>query len=215
MTFPRFGMIVYLVWGTLLAAAVFSLFYGRWSLAFVSLATLAASMLPAVVARWYHIHIPWAYFTGIVLFIFGSLFLGEAFDFYERYWWWDVVLHTASAIGFGLVGFVFVFYLFQGDRYAAPAWAMAFIAFCFAVTIGVLWEIFEFSMDQIFGLNMQKSGLMDTMWDLIVDNIGASIGAFAGFLYLKGQERGGLTSIIDEFVRRNRGFFKKFERRRK
>jgi len=157
MNIPKFGLIVYLVWATLVAAAIGSLVYGRWSLAFVSVATLVASVLPALIARLYHIHIPWAFFTGIVLFIFGSLFLGEALDFYNLYWWWDVVLHGASAIGFGLIGFIFMFYLFQGDRYAAPAWAVAFFSYCFAMMIGALWEIFEFSMDQIFGTNISTT----------------------------------------------------------
>ncbi len=144
-----------------------------------------------------------------MVFVFGTIFLGEAFDFYTRYWWWDVILHAGSAVGFGLAGFLFVFMLFEGDRYAAPAWAVAFISFCFALSIGTLWEIFEFAMDQIFGLNMQKSGLIDTMWDLIVDTLGASIGAIAGLSYLKGQELGGLTAAIREFVAANRRFFRK------
>ena len=144
------------------------------------------------------------------MFIFGTLFLGEVFNFYERYWWWDVVLHGASAIGFGLVGFIFVFAMFEGDRYAAPSWAIALISMCFAMTIGAVWEIFEFTMDQLFGMTMQKSGLVDTMWDLIVDAIGGSIGALAGYGFLKGRSRSGLPGLIGDFVRRNSRIFGKF-----
>ena len=118
-------------------------------------------------------------------------------------------MHGFSAIGFGLVGFIFAFALFEGDRYAAPAWAITFISICFAIAIGVVWEIFEYFMDQSFGLNMQKSGLHDTMWDLIADLIGGTIGAFSGYGYLKGREKGGLPKLIAEFIRLNRSIFKK------
>jgi len=198
-----------MIWAVLLVAFVLALAEGRWSLAFVSAATFGLSILPVVASRRFGIRLPVRFFAWIVLFVFGTIFLGEAFDFYTRYWWWDVILHAGSAVGFGLAGFLFVFMLFEGDRYAAPAWAVAFISFCFALSIGTLWEIFEFAMDQIFGLNMQKSGLIDTMWDLIVDTLGASIGAIAGLSYLKGQELGGLTAAIREFVAANRRFFRK------
>ncbi len=202
-------MIVQMIWAVLLVAFVLALAEGRWSLAFVSAATFGLSILPVVASRRFGIRLPVRFFAWIVVFVFGTIFLGEAFDFYTRYWWWDVILHAGSAVGFGLAGFLFVFMLFEGDRYAAPAWAVAFISFCFALSIGTLWEIFEFAMDQIFGLNMQKSGLIDTMWDLIVDTLGASIGAIAGLSYLKGQELGGLTAAIREFVAANRRFFRK------
>jgi hypothetical protein len=55
------------------------------------------------------------------------------------------------------------------------------------LSIGALWEIFEFLMDSLFGLNMQKSGLIDTMWDLIVDALGALVISILGYLYLKGD----------------------------
>lgn len=198
-----------MIWAVLLVAFVLALAEGRWSLAFVSAATFGLSILPVVASRRFGIRLPVRFFAWIVVFVFGTIFLGEAFDFYTRYWWWDVILHAGSAVGFGLAGFLFVFMLFEGDRYAAPAWAVAFISFCFALSIGTLWEIFEFAMDQIFSLNMQKSGLIDTMWDLIVDTLGASIGAIAGLSYLKGQELGGLTAAIREFVAANRRFFRK------
>lgn len=210
--FLRQPLIVQAIWAVLVVAFVVALVESRWSLAFVCAATFGLSILPVVASRRFGIRIPVRFFGWIVLFVFGTIFLGEAFDFYNRYWWWDVILHGGSAVGFGLVGFLFVFMLFEGDRYAAPAWAVAFVSFCFALSIGTLWEIFEFAMDQIFGLNMQKSGLIDTMWDLIVDTLGASIGAIAGLFYLKGRELGGLTAALREFVAANRRFFRKHRR---
>ena len=208
----RQPVVVRVIWAFLLIALVAALVQGRWSLAFVSVVTIGVSLLPIMFEHRFAFRRPLSFFTGIVLFGFATILLGEAFDFYERYWWWDVLLHGGSAIGFGLIGFVFAFMLFQGDRYAAPAWAVSFLAFCFALSMGTMWEIFEFGMDQIFGMNMQKSGLLDTMWDLIVDTIGAAIGALAGFFFLKGREFGGLSAMIRETVKKNRRFFRRMPR---
>lgn len=205
-------IVVQIIWTVLGLAFVVALATARWSLAFVSLATFGLSLLPVLFQRRFGIELPVQFIAGIVIFVFATIFLGEAFDFYNRFWWWDVVLHGGSALAFGLVGFLFVFMLFEGDRYAAPAWAVAFVSFCFALSIGTMWEIFEFGMDQLFGLNMQKTGLVDTMWDLIVDTLGAGIGALAGFFYLKRLELGGLTGVLQEFIQKNRKFFRKFRR---
>lgn len=204
--------LVRLIWLGLVGVALFALVEGRWSLAFVAGATLALSMAPLVVARWADVHVPPSFMAAIVLFVGGTVFLGEVLDFYERYWWWDIAMHGGSAIGFGLIGFVLVFMMFQGDTFAAPPVAVAFFAFCFAIAIGAAWEVYEFAMDQLFGLNMQKSGLMDTMGDLIVDMLGALIGAGSGFAYLKWQARGGLGGVIDEFVRNNPRLFQRWRK---
>lgn len=210
--FRRQPYLAQLIWLTLVAAFLVALATARWSLAFVALSTLGLSLVPVLAEQRFGIRLPLRFVAGVVVFIFATIFLGEAFDFYNRYWWWDIALHAGSAVGFGLVGFIFTFMMFEGDRYAAPAWAIAFLGFCFALTLGALWEIFEFGMDQIFGLNMQKSGLVDTMWDLILNTIGASLGAFAGFLYLKNRSMTGLTQILQEFITKNRRFFRRLRR---
>ncbi len=201
--------IVLVIWGLLAASALLSLAFGRWSLSFVSLATLALSMAPAALASRFSITLPLPFVLAITGFIFGSIFMGEAFDFYERLWWWDIALHGFSAIGFGLIGFLFVFMLFEGDRFAAPPSALAFLAFCLAMTVGGLWEIFEYSMDQTLGLNMQKSGLDDTMGDMIVDAFGAATGALSGYLYLIGWKSGLFAGMIKQFIEANRRFYQR------
>src|SRR3546814_9429666 len=83
---------------------------------------------------------------------------------------------------------------------------LAVFAFCFSQAIGALWEIFEFTMDQVFGLTMQKpmlgdpSGLTDTMWDLIVNAIGALAISVAGWRYLSRAR----SSYLDNWARRDR-----------
>lgn len=201
-----------LIWAALLAVAAWAILEWQLELAFVALVTLALSLMPVFVARWAEIHVPPSFIAALTLFIGGTLFLGEVLAFYERFWWWDVAMHGASAIGFGLIGFVLIFMMFQGDRYAAPPVAVAFFAFCFAMSVGVSWEIFEYGMDRLFGFNMQKTGLADTMGDLMVNALGALLGAATGFGYLKGRAYGGLGVLIDEFVQRNPRLFRRRRR---
>lgn len=204
---------VYVVWATLIGFAIYALATQHWQLAFVATATFAASLVPAFVADRFALRLPVAFFAGIVLFIFATIFLGEAFDFYERIWWWDIAMHGFSAIGMGLVGVILALLMFEGDRYAAPAWAVTLVAFTFAMTIGALWEVFEYSMDLWFGLDMQKSGLDDTMGDLVTDALGGMVAAWAGYAFLQGRDRHGLAGLIAEFVHRNARVFPRAHRK--
>jgi len=196
-------------------ASMAALVSGNWEIAFVALITLVVSIMPVLVAGYAGLVVPRTFITAIVLFVFATLFLGEVLDFYNRFWWWDIALHGGSAVGFGLIGFVAVFMMFQGDRFAAPHIALCFFSMCFAIFIGTVWEVFEFAMDQGFGLNMQKSGLNDTMGDLIVNLLGALLAAAVGYLYLIGRERAFLASLIAEFVERNPRFFGKAQPKRR
>ena len=108
-----------------------------------------------------------------------------------------------SGIGVGLIGFLLVFILFRGDRYAAPSYAICGMAFVFAVAIGTFWELFEFGMDQIFGTAMQKTGRDDTMSDLLMNTVGASIGSLFGYFYLLGDRFGLPSKLIHEFIIRS------------
>ncbi|SFS21862.1 hypothetical protein [Yoonia litorea] len=203
------SLFVKMVWALLLLAAATAALEGRWSLSFVAVATLALSLAPIMLARWFDITLPLAFVAATTVFVVASIFMGEAFDFYERVWWWDIALHGSSALGFGLVGFLFVLMMFEGDRFAAPHWAICFLAFAIAVAIGAIWEVFEFLMDQWFGLNMQKSGLNDTMGDLIVDVIGAASASWIGYAYLRAQDRSFWTWPVDRFVALNKKLFRK------
>jgi len=131
------------------------------------------------------------------------MFLGELANFYELFWWWDVVLHFSSAIAFGCIGFIILFYLNRTNKISSKPFWIALFSFSFAVSIGVIWEIFEFSMDQIFGMHMQKSGIVDTMWDLIVDAIGALISVAAGYAYMQGKEKSYLSKLIGLIIKEN------------
>jgi hypothetical protein len=203
------------IWALLLIAGFVALGLARWSLAFVSFATLALSLLPPLLAARWSLTLPVPVLVFTTLFFFASIFLGEAFDFYERLWWWDLALHGSAARGFGLTGFLFVFMLFEGARFAAPPSAIAFITFCVAMTVGAIWEVFEYAMDTSFGLSMQKSGLDDTMGDLIVNALGGLLASLTGYVYLVRNSAGMLGQGISQFIRLNQRLYLKYKQRLK
>ena len=203
------------IWAGLFVAGLVALGFGRWALAFVSFATLGLSLLPPLLASRWSLTLPLPFLVATTLFFFASLFLGEAFDFYERVWWWDLALHGSAAVGFGLTGFLLVFMLFEGDRFAAPPSAIAAITFCVAMTLGAMWEILEYGMDVTFGLNMQKSGLDDTMGDLIVNAIGGLLASVTGYIYLVNNSAGWLGRRLSQFIKINAKFYRKYKARQK
>ena len=203
------------IWTLLLLTGLISLGLARWSLAFVSFATLTLALVPPMLAARWSLTLPLPFLLFTTLFCFASIFLGEAFDFYERLWWWDLALHGSSAVGFGLMGFLFAFMLFEGDRFAAPPSAIALISFCIAMTVGATWEIFEFTMDAGLGMNMQKSGLSDTMGDLILNAFGGLIASVTGYLYLRESSAGLLGRGLSQFIKVNGRLYRKYKNRLK
>lgn len=193
--------------------AVVAAWNGVLPAVFITLAALVLTVLPGKLASRVGLELPPSFLAAIALFIMATLYLGEVYDFYNRFWWWDLVLHFGSAMGFGILGFLLVFMLFEGDRYAAPPWALGALSFCVAMTVGVLWEIFEYAMDTLFGFNMQKSGLPDTMGDFIVNTLGAALAAIAGVIFLLGRA-GRLGAPFDVFIETNRVRFRKLFSRR-
>ncbi|MFP4640087.1 MAG: hypothetical protein ACLFMY_06570 [Guyparkeria sp.] len=177
----------------MLAELAFAIWEQQWLIAVMTVFILLLTLAPLVMVKRFEVFIPAEFKLMATLFIFASLFLGEIHGYYTRFWWWDVMLHAASGFLLGIVGFLLVYVLNEKKsiRFHMTAGFVALFAFTFAVAMGALWEIFEFSMDQVFGTNMQKpmladpSGLTDTMWDLIVDTVGAAVIAVLGYGYLK------------------------------
>lgn len=195
----------------LVAGAVLSFFQGNYQAVLEILLILMVTLLPVILGHRFRMHIPFTFESAAVIFVYMSLFLGETQGYYARFWWWDAVLHIGSGFLLGLLGFLLVYVLNEKDEIQldlSPGF-MALFAFMFAMGIGALWEIFEYGMDQIFGMNMQKSGLHDTMWDLIVDAVGALIITCFGWYHLRIPSRDSfLERWIDEFIDKNPRLFK-------
>ena len=202
--------ITLVIQAVLAVGAVLALWQGLWLSALTTLGIMAVTVMPLVLGRRFRVFIPPEFEVLAVVFVFASLFLGEVRGYYVRFWWWDAALHTASGFLLGILGFLLVYILNETEEvelHMKPGF-VALFAFMFAVGLGAIWEIFEFGMDQIFGLNMQKSGLMDTMWDLIVDPIGALVISLLGYTYLSTAGSDSfLEKWIDGFVRDNPRFF--------
>lgn len=189
----------------------------QWLAALIATGILFLTLAPLFLKKFFRVFIPPELVLFVILFLFASLFLGEVRGYYTRFWWWDIVLHSCSGFLLGIIGFLLVHVLNETEDlgvHMKPGF-VAFFAFLFAIGSGALWEIFEFSMDTFFGMNMQKamlgdpSGLTDTMWDLIVDTLGALIIAGLGYGYIKtAKNESFLERWIESFIRSNPRLFK-------
>lgn len=190
----------------------------QWLTAVLTVGIIGITMVPFFLAKFFGVFIPPEFVLLGIAFVFASLFLGEVHAYYSRFWWWDMALHSGSGFSLGIIGFLLVHVLNETEEigvYMKPGF-VAFFAFLFAVGIGVLWEIFEFSMDSIFGMNMQKemlddpSGLTDTMLDLIVDTLGALVISILGYGYVKtARNTSFLERWIHSFIKSNPRLFKR------
>lgn len=213
----RIRLWLILILQTVMAAElVYLLVEHLWASSVWLLAVMAITAAPVLLGRRLPVRVPPEYDVLAILFVFASLFLGEFRDYYGRFWWWDVALHTTSGLLLGVVGFLLVYVLNESRRinvHMRPGF-VALFAFTFAVTGGTLWEMFEFAMDQLAGTNMQKpflgdpSGLTDTMWDLIVDTLGAAVVSCFGWWHMKREATSILDVWIEKFLEQNPRLFR-------
>jgi uncharacterized membrane protein YjdF len=201
----------------LLAGAVGAVWEQQWFNAVIITGIILITLLPQLLARRFKVIIPAEFQLLTIGFVFASLFLGEVHGYYTRFWWWDIVLHTSSGFLLGIIGFLLVYVLNETEQIQLKMRAgfVAFFAFLFALGTGAVWEIFEFTIDSLFGTDMQKtmlgdsSGLTDTMWDLIVDAVGALIISVLGYGYLKARrDESFLRRWIRKFIKSNPRLFR-------
>lgn len=167
---------------------------------------LIIMMIPRFIEKKKSIDIPDLIETIFFIFLFCAIYLGEVQNFYYLVPYWDVVLHAFSGVMLGALGFILV--RFFNDSHLVHVqltpFFISFFAFCFAVTAGTMWEIYEFIADGILSTNMQKfitaddtvligrEALRDTMEDLIVDMVSALIISIIGYMQLKKLKKIGL-----------------------
>lgn len=202
---------------------------------FLCALTLVLLIMPSLIQINLKIELPTALEIIMLLFIFAAEILGEIQAYYEKIPMWDTVLHTLNGFLMAAIGFALVDILNRNKKISfqlSPAF-LAVVAFCFSMTIGVIWEFFEFGMDQIFHLDMQKDtivntiysvmldpaggnhvvgvtgirdvavngeslglggyldiGLLDTMEDLLVNFVGATVFSIIGYFYVKNRGKG-------------------------
>ena len=187
---------------------VIALIEQQYNIVFMASLVLALTFLPALVERQLGVHLPIEFTLINCLMLYAAFALGEISDFYERFWWWDLMLHSFSALVMGLIGFLFVYVFYRTRHIQIPPFYVAVTSFGFAITVGTLWEIFEFSMDWSFKINMQKSGLVDTMTDLMVNATGSFVAALIGYHYVKDGDSLLADRLVKHFIAKNPKLFK-------
>ena len=138
---------------------------------FLCILTLILFMMPAFIEQKLHIHFPDTMEVIILLFIYAAEILGEIHSMYIRVPMWDTILHTFNGFLVAAIGFCLVDLLNQHDKFTfklSPVY-LAIVAFCFSMTIGVLWEFFEFGMDYCFKMDMQKDTVITRMSSVTLD----------------------------------------------
>lgn len=150
-----------------------SVIIGSWESVALCALSLVLFLLPALAETRLNIEIPTVFEAIIYLFIFAAEILGEVNHYYVLIPGWDTMLHTlngflCAAVGYSLVD---LFNKHSNGMRLSPKY-LALVAFCFSMTVGVLWEFVEFLMDSLFGVDMQKDFLVTSISSILLDPTG-------------------------------------------
>jgi len=166
------SFIVYCVLRLLvILAMILQIFNKNYENVFLCILTLVLLMLPSFIQVNLKIELPTGLEIIILLFIFAAEILGEISAYYVKYPGWDTILHTINGFLMAAIGFSMVDILNRHKNVnfdLSPAF-MAVVAFCFSMTIGVIWEFFECAMDQLFGFDMQKDTIVHSISSVMLD----------------------------------------------
>lgn len=149
---------------------------GNFENVFLCILTLVLFTLPTVIERRVRIDLPDTLEIIILLFIFSAEILGEIQAYYTYFHGWDTMLHTLNGFLCAAIGFSLVDLFNRNERFSlslSPVF-MAIVAFCFSMTIGVLWEFFECIMDSFFLLDMQKDTIVHDISTVMLDPTGGN-----------------------------------------
>ena len=139
--------------------------------------TLLLLIVPSFIQVRMKIELPTALEITILVFIFAAEILGEIQSYYIRVPVWDTVLHTINGFLMAAIGFALVDILNRSKKvtFQLSPLFVSIVAFCFSMTIGVIWEFFEFGMDQFFDLDMQKDTIVNVINSVMLDPTGSNI----------------------------------------
>ena len=178
-----------------LATLVSSVIRSEYESAFICLLVLVLFMLPFFIQQNFGIELPSTLEIIILLFIFAAEILGELECYFITFPYWDSMLHTTTGFLCAATGFALIDILNRNSRIKfelSPIY-VALAAFCFSMTVGVLWEFFEFGMDRIFHMDMQKDTVVSSITSVMLDptnkNIPVTIDGITS-VTVNGQELG-------------------------
>lgn len=167
--------VVYTVYVALRLSVIFILilqaFNRNYENVLLCVLTLALFTLPSALERHMNIDLPDTLEIIILLFIYAAEILGEIQSFYIQFPYWDTMLHTMNGFLCAAIGFSLVDLLNRHERISLhlSPFFMAVMAFCFSMTVGVVWEFFEYLMDRLFLLDMQKDAVLNTISTVSLD----------------------------------------------
>lgn len=138
---------------------------GSYHNMFLGILTLILFTVPKLIERKLRVSIPVGLETVILIFIFSAEILGEINAFYVKIPVWDTILHTTNGFLMAAIGFALIDIFNRSEKFSIKMspYFVAFFAFCFSMTVGVVWEFFEFGMDWFFQLDMQKDWILPTI----------------------------------------------------
>ena len=168
----RAAMIVYILLRcTVVLAMVSAMLRGAWESVFICVLTLILFSLPALIERNFRVDLPDTLEIVVLFFIFATQILGEVAAWYVLIPNWDTLMHTMNGFLAAAIGFCLVDLLNRSERVGlnlSPLY-LSLVAFCFSMTVGVIWEFFEFAMDYFFLHDMQKDTVIHTISSLTLD----------------------------------------------
>ena len=161
---------------------ILQIFNRTYENVFLCILTLILLIMPSLVQINLKIELPTALEITILIFIFAAEILGEIQSYYIKFPFWDTVLHTINGFLMAAIGFALVDILNRSKKFSiqlSPVF-VAIVAFCFSMTIGVIWEFFECAMDQIFNLDMQKDTIVHSIHSVMLDPTNSNIAVGIG-----------------------------------
>ena len=156
---------------------VMTIIHKNYESTFVCVLVLILFMLPRFVERNFRIELPSTLEIIILVFIFAAEILGELKSYFITYPHWDSMLHTTTGFISAAFGFAMVDLLNRNkpQHFKLSPVFLALVAFCFSMTVGVLWEFFEFGMDRVFHMDMQKDTIVHSVTSVMLDPTNSNI----------------------------------------
>lgn len=170
---PRVAIVYVILRALVILTMIAQIFHGNFENVFLCVLTLVLFTVPSFIERTIRIDLPDTLEIIILLFIFAAEILGEIQAYYTHFPYWDTMLHTLNGFLCAAIGFSLLDILNRSESLSfrlSPVY-LALMAFCFSMTIGVLWEFFECAMDQLFLLDMQKDTVVSSISSVMLDPI--------------------------------------------
>ncbi len=174
----RSTFIIYMTLRTLvILVGTRQFFIGNYENVFLCVFTLFLFFVPLLVEKVFRVEVPSLLENIVLVFIFAAEILGEINSYYTRFRLWDTMLHVTTGFLAAAVGLSLIVILNRKRVFGLnlSPFFIALFSFCFSMTIGVLWEFFEFGMDQLFATDMQRDTVITAISSTLLNPDGLNV----------------------------------------